>query len=1492
MAKSGDIDILEYKTPLIINKFVGLRKRLISNLGCKDKYLATKYLAILTGNFIRFMERYAGLHSSRPCPFTRLPHEIFQDYSPEGPLAFVLETAHRWRIDRGWRKINLCKKEMYKKNCDMIRHISTKLKIEGYLPVRKIAFSSGIDPKEIPSLKELIVRHGAEWVENVEEATHIILEDQKIEDTGEDYLRTLEINKKECVAHVHWWYTPSSYDEWVKLGSIQSDPEPIRGHKGPWLVQKRFLYDCDKYNEWGLEKDYELLPEVDDQNISVEPALAAESASSEQTPSKSKKRLPPSDLEQSSSKRVRPNRISKKYWSRSVLHEDYFDEGIPSSTKSKKPRNKTRNATKSSKKKQGVEEEEIALTRMQIKRKREEVQIPVRVKFSQSKIPIVLPTYAQWFREDEIGKLEKVLVSRLDPMKSNEYLRVRNTIITMWRMNPRIYLSMTACRQVFSVDVTRLFLIHKFLTKWGLINFAVDEATIPHGRCQLLKPTHVHTPRSVLPYQNCQRSNAQYGQIPLFAKAAERARYPKCESVEKIIDDKKLTTIAEKSDKLNKSTVQKPLGLNENCLEYNIWEDRGGDIFDFVSEVANCLDPEFARFMIERADRYCNGQKKAGATKEDSKEVKFHHNVIKPGLFASMTPHPAGVDVIEEGVAMSGVIQEGGVAMSDVVQEEVALSGVVNARKEAVESIAAKELYGLPFRDFNVQFWCTDGNTRKKVNRPEEEVAVSGVVNIGKEGVESKVAEEEVAVSAVVNIGKEAVELKVAEEEVAVSGVVNIGKKGIESKAAEEEVAISGIVNIGKEGVESKAAEEEVAISGIVNIGKEDVESEAAEKEVAISDIGKEGVESKAAEEELALPGIVSTTKEGVESKAAKVDPKIGAKSTPSQITDSRELDIKKKCPPQGNFAANVSDIMPNSSVPTSIAEQAGFTVASGSNPHIKTHQQADPSHKVQSCRLQKSSISKTALKLEVQKKNLPVPTFASSRDLNDSNTKDTSQASSENRQDSGHCDNANAPNSATREKQSKRNKSPNPESQPTASICKLDQQNVRNPNSFSLRCSDDLVKESSSAVLRVSEPGHVSTAESANPGKGFNMHKGQRVLTKFGPGTVSEQPVPDSSLVKVKFIMGGYGTLCISDISPDSSANAPLFNEKSEGKVSKISLVESNRESQSAERNRKDELKYEQIPSGSRLRINKSLRPPAPEENSQHLSTESEIQKNLKSDPELIQLTTPIELTLKKVEARVVSESPLNEDYKVESKKQDRLSAGSVPVPSVPTEVSLLSLPANLVMVRKKVNFEKDPSYESCRNEETSPADTPQRKNTTVPPQVPRRVAKAELGDSSSQLNKSGKTDMEESKVPQPTSPILTNPISSSLIMTEPVIPMSQLEQKMKLISNNGPAQPKNLIPAGRKLVATTASKLNMPTGRSRGELLEAIVEALVKKNKELHRQNSILVGKLIRRRNQVEAIQTMSFKARIRVSEPKRVRELDREGLRPMKKRKKKKT
>jgi len=249
---SGDVDIGIYQDPSVVRNFNEIAKRF--NTG---KPVSPELLASFTGNFINFMERYGGINSMRPCPFTRLPAEIFRDYSVDGPLYFLLETVHRSRSYNSWKNIDLFKKNKFDSWCKMIRHINMELKRKHFIKERRTAISSHIKDDEICNLKRIIEQHGAVYVKEENDPTHVIITNQHLKVSDEDYVRTLKIDGEKKVAFIHWWYTPSSYDEWISLDRVQGDSEPEQVHKGPWRVQKRFLYDCEKYNEWGVEKDYE-----------------------------------------------------------------------------------------------------------------------------------------------------------------------------------------------------------------------------------------------------------------------------------------------------------------------------------------------------------------------------------------------------------------------------------------------------------------------------------------------------------------------------------------------------------------------------------------------------------------------------------------------------------------------------------------------------------------------------------------------------------------------------------------------------------------------------------------------------------------------------------------------------------------------------------------------------------------------------------------------------------------------------------------------------------------------------------------------------------------------------------------------------------------------------------------------------------------------------------------------------------------------------------
>ncbi|ETO09654.1 hypothetical protein RFI_27724 [Reticulomyxa filosa] len=106
--------------------------------------------------------------------------------------------------------------------------------------------------------------------------------------------------------------------------------------------------------------------------------------------------------------------------------------------------------------------------------------------------PIVIPSYARWFRLDRIHPIEHQALIDIFSGKGmhyhQRYLEIRNFIVNCYRMNPRIYLA---------ADAALVLQIHKFLEEWGIINYQVDPGSIPEFEPPMVDYTHVDTPFGV-----------------------------------------------------------------------------------------------------------------------------------------------------------------------------------------------------------------------------------------------------------------------------------------------------------------------------------------------------------------------------------------------------------------------------------------------------------------------------------------------------------------------------------------------------------------------------------------------------------------------------------------------------------------------------------------------------------------------------------------------------------------------------------------------------------------------------------------------------------------------------------------------------------------------------------------------------------------------------------------------------------------------------------
>jgi len=69
--------------------------------------------------------------------------------------------------------------------------------------------------------------------------------------------------EQQPMALIHWWYWPTSYDEWVPANEVDDvstdDHMSCKSDIGSYVVSCRFLRDVEKFNEWGCETDYAIV---------------------------------------------------------------------------------------------------------------------------------------------------------------------------------------------------------------------------------------------------------------------------------------------------------------------------------------------------------------------------------------------------------------------------------------------------------------------------------------------------------------------------------------------------------------------------------------------------------------------------------------------------------------------------------------------------------------------------------------------------------------------------------------------------------------------------------------------------------------------------------------------------------------------------------------------------------------------------------------------------------------------------------------------------------------------------------------------------------------------------------------------------------------------------------------------------------------------------------------------------------------------------------
>lgn len=181
-----------------------------------------------------------------------------------------------------------------------------------------------------------------------------------------------------------------------------------------------------------------------------------------------------------------------------------------------------------------------------VEKLKEQFQEKVKTYLIEQSRHVVIPSFAKWFDMNEIHLIEKKLFPDFFPQPTAEdvapsvyktpdtYRNMRDFMINTYRINPIEYLTVTAVRRNLAGDVASIIRIHRFLEKWGLINYQIDPRTKPSlvgpqytGHFQLT----LDTPKGLTPFVP-ENVTVVKGEKPA-EKPAEKADVPAVKQEEK-----------------------------------------------------------------------------------------------------------------------------------------------------------------------------------------------------------------------------------------------------------------------------------------------------------------------------------------------------------------------------------------------------------------------------------------------------------------------------------------------------------------------------------------------------------------------------------------------------------------------------------------------------------------------------------------------------------------------------------------------------------------------------------------------------------------------------------------------------------------------------------------------------------------------------------------------------------------------------------------------
>uniref|UniRef100_A0A1A8I0G5 SWI/SNF related, matrix associated, actin dependent regulator of chromatin, subfamily c, member 1b n=2 Tax=Nothobranchius kuhntae TaxID=321403 RepID=A0A1A8I0G5_NOTKU len=443
-------------------------------------------LAAVTLQLLQFQEDAFGRQATNPA-LTKLPAHCFMDLRPGGGLCHILGTIYKFKVEQGWRRLDLQNPSRTERNVEMFVAIEKALIQNNCMALPVVYLDPMVDPELSSRLAGIIIRHRGIITEDRDTASHHVYTAIVSTEEG-DWMRP--VMRKDNYVLVHWGMHPDSYDSWMSSGDVEGEVEELLHTDRPWRVHAGWALDTDVFNEWMNEEDYC----VDDRNVPLilrRRIHLQEDQDSKCTPSRKRRRSPsPSSEGRKKGKKGRRRGQPDEEPEEDLTKDMEDPTPVPNMEEVILPKNvNLKKDSENTPVKGGImadlDDQEDDFPGREDEDGREVPRLfEGDDNITEQTHHIIIPSYTSWFNYNSIHAIEKRALPEFfngkNKSKSPEiYLAYRNFMIDTYRLNPQEYLSSTSCRRNLTGDVCALIRVHALLEQWGLINYQVDAESRP-----------------------------------------------------------------------------------------------------------------------------------------------------------------------------------------------------------------------------------------------------------------------------------------------------------------------------------------------------------------------------------------------------------------------------------------------------------------------------------------------------------------------------------------------------------------------------------------------------------------------------------------------------------------------------------------------------------------------------------------------------------------------------------------------------------------------------------------------------------------------------------------------------------------------------------------------------------------------------------------------------------------------------------------------------